>query len=99
MSKEEIQCKIAGNDWINRTGLCGEAGCGYSCDIKTSNAGKECYSNSECEGACLCSEDKSDSEGFIIGACSKHKNFTEVSDRPCILKTKSKIQTYSYGCS
>ncbi len=94
----EIQCKMKGDDWISRPGLCGEGGCGNSCDIKTSDAGKSCYSNSDCWGACLCGGNKSDSEGFIIGVCSKYKNFTDVSDCPCILKEKSKIQTYPYGC-
>ncbi len=98
-SKEEIQCKIKGYSWVPNPGLCGEGGCGYSCDIKTTDAGKKCYSNNECEGACLCGNNESDSDGFQVGVCSKFKDFTEVSDCPCILENKSKTPLYPYGCS
>ena len=102
-SLNETQCKQSGYKWAHIPGLClqnkeGEYDCGSRCDIPTKDAGNKCYSNNECEGACLCSKNEKDSEGFQIGECSSYKYFTEVSDCPCILKTKSKTPDFPYGC-
>ncbi len=95
----ETQCKERGYSWIPRPGLCAPGvGCGYTCDIPTTDTGKKCYSNSECQGACLCSKSVRDSEGYLIGECSEYKFSTEVSDCPCILVTKSKTGFIS-GCA
>ena len=105
-SLTEAQCKQNGYEWFGFRGICisNERGeyddCGGSkCDIPTKDAGKKCYSNNECEGACLCSKNEKDSEGFQIGECSRYKYFSEVIDCACILKTKSKNPNFPYGCA
>ena len=103
-SLDEIQCKQGGYEWVPVPGLCapnkqGQYDCGYRCDIKTSDGGKECYSNNECEGACLCSKNEKDTEGFQVGECSRYKYFTEDIDCPCILEIKSKTPNFPYGCT
>ncbi|MEK6945470.1 MAG: hypothetical protein AABW63_01620 [Nanoarchaeota archaeon] len=95
----ETQCIERGYSWVPRPGLCAPGiGCGYTCDIPTGDSGKKCYSNSECQGACLCSKSVRDSEGYLIGECSNYKFSTEVSDCPCILVAKSKTGFIS-GCA
>ena len=103
-SLNETQCTIEGYDWVPIPGLCapneqGQSGCGNRCDIKTSDGGRECYSNDECEGVCLCSKNEKDQEGFQVGKCSQYKYFTEVIDCPCILETKSTKGNYPFGCA
>ena len=105
-SLNETQCKQSGYEFVGIPGPCtrndrGEYVCGSGgrCDIPTKDAGKKCYSNAECEGACLCSKNEKDSEGFQIGECSIYKYFTEVADCPCILETKSTNPNHPYGCA
>ena len=96
------ECMQKGYEMVQIPGLCGHGNdssdysCGYRCDIKTNDTGKNCYSNDECEGACVCANEK-DSQGFQIGKCSKHKYFTEVLDCACVLYNKSQ-QIPAYGC-
>lgn len=94
-SLDETQCNQRGYDWVQLPGLCPTGSCGSRCDIKMADAGKDCYSNIDCQGACLCNGTK-DSEGFQIGKCSQHKYFTEVNDCPCVLETKSTKVNYLY---
>ena len=100
---DEGTCKSNGYDWVARPGLCapdenGNNFCGYTCDISTSDSGKDCYSNDECSGVCLCSFNNKDSDGYIIGKCSGYVYYTEVSDCACILAGKSK-DTPVYACT
>ncbi len=93
----EEQCLSEGYDWVSFPGLCAPPnGCGSRCDIPTSDAGKACYSNSDCEGVCSCQENKKDSEGYQKGKCSMYKYFTEISDCPCILTEKSTTGNFPY---
>ncbi len=89
----ELACRKAGYAWVQLPGLCGQSkGCGSVCDILTKDAGKDCYSDSQCEGACLCSSNQ-DAQGFYVGTCSQYVNWTEVSDCPCFTRTKSQNKT------
>lgn len=94
----ESQCENYNYSWVGIP--CPSPGkCNSHCDIPTSDSDKTCYSNSECEGACLCSQTVRDDGGFLIGKCSKYKYFTDVRDCPCVLTNKSKTRDNSYGCA
>ncbi len=99
----ETACKQMGFDWVQVPGICGplvsgrDLGCGYRCDIKTSDGGKKCQSSADCQGVCRCGVEK-DADGYLLGTCSQYKHYTEISDCACILYNKTKT-TPSYACA
>jgi len=102
----EKECRAMDYSWVGIPGLCigddgNETRCGDRCDIPTSDAGNECYSNADCEGACLCqSPVTKDLFGNTIGVCSKYVFFTEVSDCPCVFEEKTTEDYVTpYGCA
>ena len=103
-SLNESACLQREYAWVPVPGLCGpknEYGtfdCGYTCDIRTNDAGKTCYSNDECEGVCLRTNDDRDVWGYVTGSCSQYVYYTDVSDCPYILESKSKNET-PYACA
>lgn len=59
---EEESCKKHGGGWISSS---------CSCNLPTSDAGKECSDGSECDGACLAEKEKPGEPAPTKGKCSE----------------------------